>query len=208
MNVLAIGAHFDDVELGCGGSLAKHVVNGDKVYIYIATKSGYKDPGGVIIRNDESALQEGLKAAKIIGAQLITDSFDTLFLEFNDALNAKLVKIIEEYNINILYTHFDGDVHHDHIALAKSSLHAARHVPCVLMYKSNWYQGTSNFTANFFVDITEYFEIKRKAILAYKTEIERTNGDWLSYFEQLAEINGKAVGVQKAEAFHLVKWVM
>jgi len=37
MNILAIGAHFDDVELGCGGSIAKHSIKGDKVYIYVAT---------------------------------------------------------------------------------------------------------------------------------------------------------------------------
>lgn len=41
MNILAIGAHFDDVELGCGGALAKHTSSGDQVTVYVATKSGY-----------------------------------------------------------------------------------------------------------------------------------------------------------------------
>ena len=41
MNVLAIGAHFDDIELGCGGSVAAHVQNNDSVFAYVATKSGY-----------------------------------------------------------------------------------------------------------------------------------------------------------------------
>ena len=40
MNVLAIGAHFDDIELGCGGTLAGHVRRGDNVYAYVATVSG------------------------------------------------------------------------------------------------------------------------------------------------------------------------
>ena len=40
-NILAVGAHFDDIELGCGGSLAKHSIDGDKVFAYVATVSGF-----------------------------------------------------------------------------------------------------------------------------------------------------------------------
>ena len=43
--ILAIGAHFDDIELGCGGSLAKHTKEGDDVYAYVATLSGFSNPG-------------------------------------------------------------------------------------------------------------------------------------------------------------------
>ena len=42
--ILAIGAHFDDIELGCGGTLAKHARAGDNVYAYVATLSGFSDP--------------------------------------------------------------------------------------------------------------------------------------------------------------------
>ena len=41
MNILAIGAHFDDVELGCGGALVKHTEEGDDVYVYVPTVSGF-----------------------------------------------------------------------------------------------------------------------------------------------------------------------
>ena len=44
MNVLALGAHFDDVELGCGGALAAHSLKGDNITVYTATLSGYLDP--------------------------------------------------------------------------------------------------------------------------------------------------------------------
>ena len=43
MNVLAIGAHFDDVELGCGGTIARHAMEGDNVDIFVATVSGFAD---------------------------------------------------------------------------------------------------------------------------------------------------------------------
>ncbi len=50
MNILAIGAHFDDIELGCGGALAKHVVAGDRVFAYVATRSGFNTPNNVVRR--------------------------------------------------------------------------------------------------------------------------------------------------------------
>jgi len=208
MNILAIGAHFDDVELGCGGSLAKHVKNGDKATIYVATKSGYANPDGIEIRGGDAAYQEGMTAASIIGADLIADDFETLALAFNDTLNAKLVKLIEQLNIDLIYTHWNGDVHHDHIALSQASLHAARHVPRLLMYRSNHYQGVIPFAPNFYVDITETWKTKKQAILAHKTEVDRTRGAWVDYFERLALLDGTAAGVQYAESFQLVKWLM
>ena len=62
MNVLAIGAHFDDVELGCGGSLARHIANNDTVYIYVATDSAYGTYGGNEIRSGETARREGQRS--------------------------------------------------------------------------------------------------------------------------------------------------
>ena len=50
MNILAIGAHFDDVELGCGGALARHAVQGDNVYVYVATVSGFSNHQKEIVR--------------------------------------------------------------------------------------------------------------------------------------------------------------
>src|SRR5215831_16260588 len=83
VNVLAIGAHFDDIELGCGGALAKHKANGDLVYIYVATDSGYSGPGQVVIRDNDVARREGEEAFCRLGAdELICGSFKTLEVEF------------------------------------------------------------------------------------------------------------------------------
>ena len=60
MNILAIGAHFDDIELGCGGSLAKHLANGDKVFAYVATYSGYKNMYDEVVRPNDVAQAEGM----------------------------------------------------------------------------------------------------------------------------------------------------
>ncbi|WP_287963188.1 PIG-L family deacetylase [Alcanivorax sp.] len=62
MNVLAIGAHFDDVELGCGGALARHAQNGDDVFVYVATVSGFTNQYNQTVRTSEQALREARKA--------------------------------------------------------------------------------------------------------------------------------------------------
>ena len=140
MNILAIGAHFDDVELGCGGTLVKHVNQGDNVYVYVATVSGFSNPGNNVVRKKKVALREARKAMEVIGVnEMITGQFETLNVEFTDVLNVEIVKIVEEKNIDLVYTHWVGDIHHDHHAVAKASLHSCRHVPRLLMYRSNWY---------------------------------------------------------------------
>lgn len=204
MNILAIGAHFDDIELGCGGSLAYHIRRGDTVYMYVATDSGFVGDKGS--RKTEDATAEGQAAASILGAKLICGRFKTLHLEFDDDLNFTLVQLIQKLNIDTIYTHWVHDTHHDHIALAKASLHAARHIPRVLMYRSNWYPSYVPFHKNFYVDISDYWDIKEHAIRAHKSEMERTGMVWVDYFYQQACNDGMEAGVKLAESFEVVKW--
>lgn len=207
MNILAIGAHFDDVELGCGGSIIKHALKGEKVYIYIATHSGYTSQAKLTIRNKRIAYEEGKKAAKILGAQLICGNFETLRLEFTEELNSELLRIIEGKKIDLIYTHWIGDIHHDHSSLAKTTLHAGRHVKRLLMYRSNWYHSTIDFKNNFYVDITNVWQIKEKAIMAHKSEYNRVGKKWIAFFRNEAENAGQRIEVGLAEAFELVKWI-
>lgn len=205
MNILAIGAHFDDIEMGCGGTLARHIRQGDKVYMYVATTSGFAGSKGS--RTSEDARREGIEAAKIIGADLLCGEFETFHLEFNDLLNAELVQIINDYSIDTIYTHWFYDSHHDHAALAHATLHSARHVPRILMYQSNWYASAEFIKKNFFVDISLDWGTKEKAILAYKSEMERTGSKWIKYFKNEAVNNGLRVNTDMAEAFEAVLWL-
>ncbi len=208
MNILAIGAHFDDIELGCSGSLARHVRQGDQVTMYVATKSGFRSPGREQIRSNEQALAEGNAAAELIGAKVICGGFETLQLEFEDNLNGQLVSLIEKEKIDLIYTHYKDDVHHDHAALARASLHAGRHVPRLLCYHSNYYQSDVQFTANFFVDITDTWQTKEAVIRAHKSEFERVGDQWIRYFKREAENYGLAIGAELAEGFRCVKWLV
>lgn len=208
MNILAIGAHFDDVELGCGGALARHASEGDSVYVYVATQSGFSNYQNEIIRKNEIALDEAKQAMDIIGVkEMFCGEFNALSVEFTDVLNIEIIKIVEEKEIDIVFTHWAGDIHHDHQAVAKASLHSCRHVPRMLMYRSNWYHSTLEFRGNFYVDISKYLDIKEKAIRAHASEMERTGNRWIEFFNNEAENAGQRIGVKYAEVFELVKWL-
>ena len=207
MNVLAIGAHFDDIELGCGGALAKHVSEGDKVYAYVATKSGFINHENVEIRSDSIAAKEGEESMKVLGVELIKGNFPTLHIEFVDELNLEILKIVESNKIDMVYSHWMGDIHHDHQAVAKASLHSCRHVPRQLMYRSNWYHSNIDFKGNFYIDISNYWYIKRKSIESHISEMNRTGKKWIDFFYNEAKNAGQRIGVKKAEVFEVVKWL-
>jgi LmbE family N-acetylglucosaminyl deacetylase len=208
MNILAIGAHFDDVELGCGGALARHARQGDTVYVFVATVSGFSNQYNQAVRTNESALEEARNAMAILGVkELLCGNFGTLQVEFVEALNVEIIKIVQEKKIDQVYAHWTGDIHHDHQAVSKASLHSCRHVPKLLMYRSNWYHSTSEFRGNFYVDITQFREIKEQAIRAHVTEVDRTGEKWISFFKNEAENAGQRIGVKYAEVFEVVKWL-
>ena len=208
MNILAVGAHFDDVELGCGGTLARFASEGHNVYVYVATNSGYSNEKQMTVRSSSVALEEGQKAFKIMGAkELICGRFETLKVEFTEELNVEIINIIKEHEIELLFTHWYGDIHHDHQAVSKASLHSARHVPKILMYRSNWYQAPYPFNGSFYVDISDFWSIKEQAVSAHESEINRTGKKWLSFFENEAVNAGQKVGVKYAEVFEPLKWV-
>lgn len=208
MNILAIGAHFDDVELGCGGALAKHAAEGDSVFVYVATVSGFSNKNHERVRSNDVALAEARNAMKVLGvSELICGAFETLKVEFVDELNLDIIKIVEDKSIDLVYTHWSGDIHHDHQAVARSALHSCRHVQRLLMYRSNWYHSTLDFRGNFYVDITDYWQYKEMAIKAHSSEMERTGNKWINFFYNEAANAGQRIGVRYAEVFEVVKWL-
>ena len=129
MNVLGVGSHFDDLELGCSGTLIKHVNNGDRVIMLVITNSSYKNHSDDLVRDGDVAYKEGVEAANIIGAELICMSYETFFVPFEDSLTKEINRYIEERDIDIIYCPWVHDLHRDHHYAAKNTLMAGRHVP-------------------------------------------------------------------------------
>jgi len=196
---LGIGAHYDDLELGCGGTLVKHVMNGDNVTMLVVTKSGYKGPNGNTIREDKLAFQEGLKASKIIGAKLVSLEHETL--------TSRILHLIEELKIETIYTHWCYDVHRDHQNIAKYSMMAGRNVSRFLMYRSNQYDTERTFNGNFYSDISDVIERKKEAIKIHESELKRVKYKWLNFFETQNANDGQKIGVKFAECFEIVRYL-
>ncbi|MCD6225410.1 MAG: PIG-L family deacetylase [Deltaproteobacteria bacterium] len=208
MNVLAVGAHYDDVELGCSGTLIKHVTKGDKVTILVITDSAYKNPDGDLIRGPDVAIQEGKVAANIIEAKLICLNYKTFMVPFNDMLGKKILDYIEKLEIDTIYSHWVYDLHRDHQYAAKTTLMAGRHVPRFLMYRSNFYDTERQFRGNFYSDISNAMDKKIEVIKAHKSELERVRYKWLDFFCKMHKNDGQKIGVKYAECFEVVRYLI
>lgn len=206
-NILAIGAHFDDIELGCGGTIARHVANKDNVIMLVVTNSAYYNYDGTPVRTAECAKKEGEEAAKILGVKkLISLGLETKTLQYGFELIEMINKVIDEEKIDMIYTHWDKDVHQDHSAIGRATLNAGRHTKNILMYRSNWYHTTSEFRGNFYVDISDFIDIKIAAVKAHKNEYKKFGQGWIDFFVNENFNAGKKIGTKYAEAFEIVKY--
>jgi N-acetylglucosamine malate deacetylase 1 len=206
-NILAIGAHFDDIELGCGGTVARHVANGDNVIMLVLTDSAYYNYDGTPIRTVKCAKSEGEAAAKLLGvSRLISIGLETKTVSYGFKLIEVINQVIDEEKIDVIYTHWDKDVHQDHSAIGKATFNAGRHVKNILMYRSNWYHTTSEFRGNFYSDISDFMDIKILSVKAHENEYKKFGQDWIDFFVNENSNSGKKIGVNYAEAFEIVKY--
>ena len=212
-NILAIGAHADDVEFGCGGTLIKHIENGDNVVIVVMARGNVQHTvTGEIVRVESKTIKESKASAKFIGAKLIKLSYEDTRVPFNSKSVTDLEKIISEYKIDTIYTHWAADTHQDHINTFRSTLASARTIKNVLSYEQVPLPRISEKTPelNYFVDISDYFDKKIESCNLHKSQIEKYINygyDMIENLEIMARHRGNQIGVRYAEAFNLLKMV-
>jgi len=207
MKILAIGAHFDDIELGCSGTLMKHVNDGDEVTMLVVTDAEVFNYDGELRRDTVISYKEGEAAAKVIGAKMFCGNLQNKTLAYSWQLIEFLNEWVDRLSVELIYTHWDQDIHQDHSAVGKASLNAGRHVPRILMYRSNWYQATVPFRGTFYVDITSYFDRKVAALMSYETEYRMRGEGWVEFFKNVCATYGQEIGVKYAECFEAVKYL-
>lgn len=212
-NVLAIGAHPDDIEFGCFGTLKKHLKNGDKVTLLIMTQSDVKDAHTNEVTRDASISKtEAQQAADVLGAELILGPFQDTKVPFNSESVSFIEKIVKERGIDFVYTHWAGDTHQDHINTLSATMAATRLVKNVLCYEQVPLPRitTTYPVANYYVDITETLSTKLAGCQSHKSQIDKFNQhgfDILDGIETLAKYRGNQAGVKYAEAFDILKMV-
>ena len=212
-NVLAIGAHPDDIEFGCFGTLKKHKDQGDNVILLVMTQSDVKDAHtGQVTRNSNISKNEANKAAKLLNAELILGPFQDTKLPFDSESVGFIENIIKEKEINWIYTHWAGDTHQDHINTLSATMAAARLVKNVLCYEQVPLprMATTHPVANYYVNITDTMNFKLEGCDAHKSQIYKFKEhgfDMLDNVKTLAKFRGNQCNLKYAEAFNILKMV-
>lgn len=221
-NVLVVAAHPDDEILGCGGTIAKHVKNGDIVNVVILVEGVTSRDKNRDISNRNEELSRLGDIAKKANGFLGVDSlnlhdFPDNRLDSLDRLDLikKVEEFIKKFNPQIVYTHHCGDVNIDHRRIHEAVVTACRPIPnhCVkrLLFfevasSTEWQTSyfVSSFVPNYFVDISNFLDLKLKALEIYKCEMrDYPHARSIEALKYLAKWRGVSVGVKAAEAFIL-----
>jgi LmbE family N-acetylglucosaminyl deacetylase len=194
--VLAIGAHPDDVEIGCGGTMAKHHAAGD--VLHIVTLSRGAAGGDTNLRTAEAQ-----RAAALFGAELhIGNLKDTHITEGRETIEI-IHNVIREMSPTHVYTHSIEDTHQDHRAVHAASLVAARGVHNVYCYQTP--SSTVDFRPHRFVDITDFIGAKLQALDAYGSQAERMAALQPDNILATARYWGRFAGYVMAEPMRVVR---
>lgn len=198
--VLAIGAHPDDIELGCSGYLMKAKDRGARIYGLVMTK------GEMGTNNLENREVEQLKAARFMGMDgiWVLDFRDTRLgeniLGLKDAIQEKII----ETGATVVLTHTANDIHSDHRAVFKATREAARKTAEVLSYED--VSTPDNFRANYYADISKYIDDKTKLLSFHKTQAHRAYMD-PDVVKGRAAHRGLQSNLQYAEAFKIYRFI-
>jgi len=174
VNILAIGAHPDDIEFGCGGALIKYTQKGNRLFLLVMTGGGMG--GASSVRQQE---QETSK--DILGAEKIYwGGYEDTHLIVDVELIGKIEAVIAEVKPDFIFCHFPDDTHQDHRHLAQAIMSATRYIRNVLFYEG---PTTQNFNPQVFVDISDTLERKVAALKAHRSQVMKTNIEDLSIVE-------------------------
>lgn len=186
MNILAIGAHPDDVEFGCGGTLIKYALKGHDVHLLVLTEGGR---GGD--SNERRMEQE--EAAKLLGArQLFWGGYQDTEVSLDRDLIQKVEGFLHRVRPDLILVHFGDDTHQDHRQLSTSVVTASRYTRNVLFYEG---PTTANFSPSVFVDIDAVLDQKLKALSAHASQVVKTGVEGLSILD-LAQAAAHFRGIQ------------
>ncbi len=199
MNILAVGAHPDDIEFGCGGTLIKYTEKGHRLFLLVMTGGGMGAPKA-------TRAQEQMDAKTILGADdVLWGMYEDTQLIVNQEIISKIEKVIAEVKPDFIFCHFPDDTHQDHRHLSQATITAARYIRNVLFYEG---PTTQNFDPHVFVDISTTLEKKIDALQAHRSQITKTNIEGLSIIEiarSSANFRGIQGRVKYAEAFQSLR---
>lgn len=199
--VLAIGAHPDDIELGCGGTLSRYREMGFRVYGLVVTSGEAGNPYSNDRVDRRREAEDGASILGLDGLWVYRFRDSALYAEINEIKDVIESKI-RETGADIIITQSPFDVHQDHKAVFEATKIAARGDKTILCYED--VSSEAHFTANYFVNITGYLEDKISAVCAHRTQRGKTYMNPENISGRAAH-RGLQTGVRHAEAFVLYR---
>lgn len=216
-DVLVVAAHPDDEVLGVGGTMLKHVNEGDRVHILLlGDGESARDLKGNIKKraNQANRVAEKVGAKNLFLEKLPDNQFDSLSL-------LQITKTVEKYLFkikpSILYTHFANDLNIDHRLTFQAVITACRPQPDFfvryifsfeVLSSSEWQykKGAQLFAPTHYNDVTRFIDKKMSLMKIYKNELRPfPHPRSLLGIKTQAQYRGMEVGLDFAEAFELVR---
>lgn len=220
MKILAIGAHPDDVEFLCAGTLAKYAQHGDEISIMVATNGNVGSP--TLSPKEIASIrhEEAQASADILGAKLIWIGIDDEFLFSTRETRMQFIEGIRQAAPDVMFVHSPTDYHPDHRASGQiaidcripvtvpliETLHThMSQVPDVYMMDT---VGGLSFDPDCFVDVSDTFIVKSEMLSRHKSQAEWLRHiygmEYVEFMSQLSQQRGQSLGVAHAEAFRRV----
>ena len=221
LDILAFGSHPDDVELGCGGTLGKHIALGKKVGIVDLTRGELGTRGSVEIRDEEAKTSAGMLGTSVRENLNFKDGFFTN----DEAHQLALVQIIRKFQPEVVLANAIRDRHPDHGKGAELVFHSCflsglTKVETALTGKPQqaWrpkvlyhYIQSQWINPDFIVDVSDHWETKMKSVKAFKSQFHNPNSNepetyissegFMKMLEARGVELGHAIGVRYGEGF-------
>lgn len=226
LDILAIGAHPDDVELGCGATLAKEIASGKRVGILDLTRGELGTRGSAMLRDTEATAAAAILGVAVRENLALADGF----FENNKESQLKIIQVIRKYRPDIVLCNAITDRHIDHAKgskLASDACFLSGLVKIETSYKGSlqdkWrpkfvyhYIQWQHIEPEIVVDVTGFIDKKSEAVFAYKSQFhnpESKDGETpissITFKESIhyrARDLGRLIGTDYAEGFTVERY--
>jgi len=216
LDILVFGAHPDDVELGCGGTIIKEIQRGKKVGIIDFTRGELGTRGNFNIRDIETQ-----KATKLMGVKMRKNlNFKDGFFKNDDEHKLVLIKEIRKYQPEIVITNAPSDRHPDHARASEITINACflSGLEKIITNQKVWrpksiyhYIQFNNLKPDIVIDISQQMDLKIKVVKAYESQFFNpkskesetiiSSKDFLDSVSYRSKDLGRQSGCEYAEGF-------
>lgn len=223
MNILAVAAHPDDIEINCAGTLARYAEQGHPVTIVVFTSGNMGDLKVPPAELEATRQREAQASAEVIGARLLWPAITDELVFPNEAQRSTMIDLLRESDPDVIITHSPNDYHPDHCYVGQlvfdsyfqkglphipnQSKPACRFGQAQIYHMDNL--GGIGFIPTEYVDITNVFETKKKMLACHASQVkpmkELANTDMFQLIEVQARFRGFAAGCDLAEGFSRVE---